>query len=548
MEQRELSGLIDHVRTRRLSRRSFIQMMMAVGLSAPMANQLLGAAGVAMAQTRSGYTPTRRGGGGTLKVLWWQAPTLLNPHFATGTKDSDGSRIFYEPLASWDPNGNLVAVLGAELPSLENGGLAEDGRSVTWRLKQGVKWHDGMPFTADDVVFNWEYSRNPATAAVTSGTYKDIQVEKVDQHTVRVLFAAPQPFWADAFVGPNGMIIPKHLFEQYTGERSREAPANLRPVGTGPYTFKDFKAGDMIVGEINAAYHQSNRPYFDAIELKGGGDAVPAARAVLQTGEYDYAWNMQVEDEVLKRLETGGKGTIVITPGGSIEHIQLNSTDPWVEVDGERSSITTSHPTLGDPAVREALALLVDRDSVGKYIYGRTGSATANYINNPELFRSNGVTFEFNIEKAIAILEQAGWKEGADGIRVKDGKQLKYVFQTSINQPRQKTQAIVKRACEKAGIGIEVKAVTASFFSLRTLPIRTPIRTSTRTCRCTVPVRPDRTRAYGCSLSCPPRLPARRTSGRAVILPAGGIRNSTISTALRRPHSTRLSAQRCTSK
>jgi hypothetical protein len=165
-------------------------------------------------------------------------------------------------------------VLAAQLPTLDNGGLAEDGRSVTWTLKQSVTWHDGAPFTADDVVFNWEYSRNPATAAVTSGTYKDIQVEKVDQHTVRVLFAAPQPFWADAFVGPNGQIIPKHLFEQYAGEKSREAPTNLRPVGTGPYKFRDFKSGDMITGEINTAYHQPNRPYFDAIELKGG-DIIP---------------------------------------------------------------------------------------------------------------------------------------------------------------------------------------------------------------------------------------------------------------------------------
>jgi peptide/nickel transport system substrate-binding protein len=137
--------------------------MLAVGLSAPMANQLLASCGVALAQTKSSYAPTRRGGGGTLKALWWQAPTLLNPHFATGTKDSDGSRIFYEPLASWDSNGNLVAVLAAQLPTLENGGLAEDGRSVTWTLKQSVTWHDGAPFTADDVVFNWEYSRNPAT-------------------------------------------------------------------------------------------------------------------------------------------------------------------------------------------------------------------------------------------------------------------------------------------------------------------------------------------------------------------------------------------------
>ena len=155
---------------------------------------------------------------------------------------------------------------------------------------------------------------------------------------------------------------------------------------------------------------------------------------------------------MLRRLEEAGKGRIIIYPGGSVEQIQLNSTDPWTTVDGERSSIKTSHPSLGDPAVREALALLVDRDSVGKYIYGRTGTATSNYVNNPEQFRSKNTTREFSIDKAVNILEKAGWRMGTDGIRAKDGKQLKYVFQTSINQPRKKTQAIAKKACEKAGI------------------------------------------------------------------------------------------------
>ena len=213
MEERELRHLINGVRTGRLSRRGFVRRMLAVGLTAPMANQLLSLGGVAMAQTKSDYAPTKRGGGGALKVLWWQAPTLLNPHFATGTKDQDGSRIFYEPLASWDPDGNLVPVLAAELPTLDNGGLGEDGKSVTWKLKQGVTWHDGKPFTADDALFTWQYASNPATAAVTSGSYKYVKVEKVDQYTVRVLFDKPQPFWADSFVATAGMIIPKHLFE-----------------------------------------------------------------------------------------------------------------------------------------------------------------------------------------------------------------------------------------------------------------------------------------------------------------------------------------------
>src|SRR5689334_6694453 len=200
MDERELRGLVEQVRVGTLSRRRFVQMMVGLGLTAPLASQMLASAGVAHAQTtRGAYAPTKRGGGGALKVLWWQGPTLLNPHFAVGTKDQDGSRVFYEPLAAWDPDGNLVPILAAEIPSRDNGGLAADGKSVTRKLKRDVKWHDGQPFTADDVVFNWEYAADPATAAVTSGSYTTVKVEKIDSHTVKVLFEKPTPFWATAF-------------------------------------------------------------------------------------------------------------------------------------------------------------------------------------------------------------------------------------------------------------------------------------------------------------------------------------------------------------
>jgi peptide/nickel transport system substrate-binding protein len=464
MNEHDLRGLIEDVRHSKLSRRAFTRTMIGLGLTAPLATQMLAYSGVAVAAEPFAYKPTKAGGGGALKVLWWQAPTLLNPHFATGTKDQDASRIFYEPLAGWDPDGNLVPVLAAQIPTVENGGLAEDGSSVTWKLKQGVKWHDGQPFTADDCVFNWEYSSDSATAAVTIGTYKDIKVSKVDDHTIRVDFPKPSPFWADAFVGAFGMIIPKHVFDPYKGAKSREAPANVAPVGTGPYLFVDFKPGDVVHGKLNPNYHMANRPYFDTIEMKGGGDAVSAARAVLQTGEYDFAWNMQVEDEILKRLEASGKGSVVILPAGSIEHIQLNNTDPWTEVDGERSSIKTKHPYLSDPAVRNAFNLLVDRGSVHKFIYGRTGDDSANFVVAPDKFASKNTSYEFNVDKAIKLLDDAGWKPGADGVREKNGVKLHAVYQTSINAPRQKTQEIVKQACQKAGISIEIKSVTASVF------------------------------------------------------------------------------------
>jgi peptide/nickel transport system substrate-binding protein len=464
MQEQQIRELIEDVRHGRLSRRGFIGQMVAVGLTAPMASMLLMHSGIAQAQTASTYKPTKRGGGGTLKVLWWQGATLLQPHFANGTKDQEGSRIFYEPLAGWDNDGNLVPVLAAEIPSRENGGLSADGKSVTWKLKKGVTWHDGQPFTADDCVFTWEYAKEPTTAAVTARIYQDVTVQKLDSHTIRVTYPKPTPFWATAFVAAEGMVIPKHVFGPYIGAKSREAPGNLKPVGTGPYKFVDFKPGDMVRGEINTSYHLPNRPFFDAIEMKGGGDATSAARAVLQTGEFDYAWNLQVEDEVLKRMESGGKGRAVVVPSGDVEFIQLNVTDPWTEVDGERASIKSKHFAFSDPAVRQAMALLADRKGMQDFIYGRTGFATSNFLNAPTKFRSPNTKFEFNIDKANQILDAAGWKRGADGNREKDGKKMKFVYQTSINATRQKEQAIVKQACQKAGIDLELKSVAASVF------------------------------------------------------------------------------------
>src|SRR5260370_876523 len=166
--------------------------------------------------------PTNWGGDGQRQVLGGRAPTLLTTHSAPGPKHQTGPHIFYEPLASYDPEGNLFPVLAAEVPSVQNGGVSKDGRSVTWKLKKGVTWHDGKPFTSADVVFNWEFVKDPKTAARTIGSYTDIdKIDVLDSHTVRLVFKKPVPFWANAFCGVNGMIIPKHLFEPYMGEKPR---------------------------------------------------------------------------------------------------------------------------------------------------------------------------------------------------------------------------------------------------------------------------------------------------------------------------------------
>jgi peptide/nickel transport system substrate-binding protein len=477
MDEPALRELIEEVRRGRLTRRSFVEAMLALGLTAPLAAQMLGSAGMAAAQPREpGFVPVARGGGGDLKILMWDAPTLLHPHFGRGLRDFTASRIFYEPLAAPAADGTFVPVLAEEIPSVKNGGVTRDGLSVVWKLKRNVVWHDGAPFTADDVVFNWEFASDSATAASSGAAYREIaRIDKLDSHSVKVVFRKPQPFWPVVFTGDG--LIPRHVFGSLKGASAREGIGMMKPVGTGPYRLVEFRPGDLIRAELNPSYHVPNRPFFDRLEIKCGGDAVGATRAVLQTGEYDFAYYVLVEEEVLKRIEQGGKGRVLAIPSSGVSHIQCNQSDPWREVDGERSSLKAPHPFLTEPAVRLALGLLVDRASIQEHLVGRTGQTTPNFLNAPERFRSRNTSWEFNVDKANAVLDQAGWARAADGIRAKDGKRLRMLFQAAANSTVQKVQAVVKQAAARAGIEIEVKAIPASvFFSADVSNLDTNVR------------------------------------------------------------------------
>lgn len=418
------------------------------------------------AQSNAAPAATGRGAGDTLRLLWWQAPTILNPHLATGGKDTDASRVTYEPLASFNADGELVPFLAAEIPSLENGGVAADGKSVTWKLKADVKWSDGEPFTADDVKFTFDYIADPATGATSGSSYSNVaSVEVIDATTVKVNFKDVTPVWARPFVGANGPIIPQHIFQDYIGAKSSEAPANLKPVGTGAYQVVEFKPGDIIIFEPNPNFREADKPYFSRVELKGGGDATSAARAVLQTGDADYAWNLQVEAQVLQQLAAEGKGTLLLNPGGNAERIELNRADPNQEVDGERASVNTPHPFFSDLKVRQAFSLAVDRQTIVDQLYGPAGQVTSNAVVAPPNVVSANTSFEFNLEKAAALLDEAGWQDSdGDGVREKEGVKLQILFQSSVNPVRQKTQEIIKQALESIGFGVELKSVDSTVF------------------------------------------------------------------------------------
>jgi peptide/nickel transport system substrate-binding protein len=319
-----------------------------------------------------------RGQGGTLRLLFWQAPTIINPHLSIGTKDLSASRIVYEPLASFDKDGRLIPLLASEIPSRENGGVPADGRSVTWKLKQGIKWADGAPFTADDVRFTFQYASNPAVGTTTSATYdvvRDVQV--IDDHAVTVHFKGPNPAWALPFVGVNGMIIPRHLFQDYNGANAQESPNNLLAVGTGAFRVRAFEEEDiLIIGDDavstikityqpNPHFREPDKPFFGTVELRGGGDALTAAVAVLKEGTIDYGYNLQVAIDTLEELEGHGKGKLLAPASAWVERIMINFTDPNRETpDDERSSLEFAHPFFSDKRVRQALSLAVDRAAI----------------------------------------------------------------------------------------------------------------------------------------------------------------------------------------
>ena len=272
----------------------------------------------------------KRGSDGQLNLLYWQAPSTMNPNLSGGTKELEASSVVLEPLGRYDENGNLLPWLAVEIPTVENGGVAKDLTSITWKIKKGIKWSDGSALTADDAVFTYEYCTNPDTGCTATNYYKDIQsVKALDSNTVKITFTVAKPFPYATFVGYNSPILQKAQFDGCQGAKAQECnEQNFYPIGTGPFKVVDFKPNDVIVFEANPNYRDASKPAFGKLVFKGGGDATSAARAVLETGEMDYAWNLQVEPEILSKMAQAGKGTVVSAFGTAVERLMVNFTNP----------------------------------------------------------------------------------------------------------------------------------------------------------------------------------------------------------------------------
>ncbi len=426
---------------------------------------LSGLAGMAMADAHEG----ERGRDGNVNIIYWQAVSIMNPYLSGGTKDVEAGSLVLEPLARFDPDGNIIPWLVEEVPTVDNGGVAEDLTSITWNITPGILWSDGTPFTSADVVFTWEYCTAEGGGCAQGAKFDAVEsVEAIDDLTVQVNFSGPTPYPYTAFSGAESPVIQAAQFAECLGPRAPECTdANFMPVGTGPFVVTDFRVNDVVQLEANDNFRVEGQPAFQTVTFKGGGDATAAGRAVMETGEYDYAWNLQLAPDVIAAMAEGGLGTPVSAFGTLVERIEMNLTDPSPDLEeGVRSTVAAPHPFLSDVRVREALSISIDRDLLVEIGYGQAGRPTCNLVPAPAIYASeNTACLTQDLDRANALLDEAGFAMGGDGVRVNDdGLRLSLLFQTSTNAVRQDFQAIIKENWASIGVETELRNIDAGVF------------------------------------------------------------------------------------
>lgn len=408
----------------------------------------------------------QRGSSGNVNVLYWQAPSILNPYLSGGTKDIESASLILEPLIKFNQNGEMIPALVESVPTVANGGFAADFKTITYKLRAGLRWSDGSPVTSSDVVFSYEYCTGIKGCA-RANTFTPVdKVVAVDALTTRITFKAAKPYPYDVFGGSTTPIIQRAQFKDCLGDKAPTCTKeNFNPVGTGPFMVKEFRPNDVIQMVANPNYRDPAKPAFATLTLKGGGDAAAAGRAVMETGEFDYAWNLQLAPDVLARMARGGKGKTVVAFGTLVERIEMNLTDPAAKHGDLRSTTKFPHPFLTDVRVRKALSMAIDRATLVEIGYGSAGRPTCNLVPGPPAFASSNTDcIKQDMAGAKALLEQAGWRVGADGVRAKDGMKLELNYLTSTNAVRQNFQALIKQWWTELGVKTELRNVSASVF------------------------------------------------------------------------------------
>lgn len=369
---------------------------------------------------------------GQIIIAFTGEPTVFNPHKAHIEVDEAVHSALFDPLFEIDEKGEYHPVLAEVVPTIANGGISEDGLNWKIKLRDGVKWHDGKPFTAEDVKFNIELLLNPNFASWRQTGHelvRELTVVSPTEITFR-LERSYAPYIAILATTP---IIPKHAFDGVAN--LNDAPFNQKPIGTGPFKWKNRIAGDHVELEANTEYFLEG-PHLKTAIFKYIPD-MTVFYTQFKTGDYDLVGIQYLLPDVYAEAQTLPGKKVELVGNGYVESLSLNM----------------QRPQFKDPKVREALYLAVDKASIIEALYYDTMRPTESFMPQESFYYNPDLPkHEFNVDKANQILDEAGWAKGADGIRAKDGVRLAFTNSTTAgNQLREQTQQFLQQTFKDIG-------------------------------------------------------------------------------------------------
>ena len=406
--------------------------------------------------------------GGTLVMGYYQEPELLNPLLATQTVSGIASDFLSRGLLKSDPDGNYITDLAKEVPTVQNGGVSDDGLTITYKLRENIVWSDDDPLDCEDVKFTWETRMHPESGAVSTAGYQDMEsVTCPDPLTVVVKYKV---FYAP-YLTLFGDILPSHIGLDPATMTEWEFNRNFEPV-LGPFKIEEWVSGDHMTIVRNEKYEYwatEGKPYLDAIVLRWI-ESREVGKQLIQTGELDFVWDLIEAD--LPAAQTWEGVVISAPPSTGTERLLLNLADP--ELDAPCVEYLRENPSphwaLGDPKVREAIELGIDKNAINdKLLYGFAKVGTTEL--NLGMGKGDIPESPYDPERAKALLEEAGWTDSdGDGVRecngcpyAEAGKVLRLKIQTtSGNALREQCEQVLLEMMEEIGIQLYIENVPSS--------------------------------------------------------------------------------------
>jgi len=396
-------------------------------------------------------------GGGTVTLILPEEPANLNYFLADAAivrQAADATSM--TGLATINEDGNFVAVLAEDLPTLENGGLSQDYLTVTWKLKPDLKWSDGEPLTSDDIKFTVEVLSTPDSGALVGTTGFDLitSVETPDDQTAVLTYSSPYPGYIDQFAYG---LFPRHA----TGE-----PAdmlnwewNRSPVSAGPFIVSDWASGESITMTRNPYYFEEGKPYLDSLVFRVVPEPAAQTAMMMNSEAQVHLWPGETPEEYNTLLE--GTAAYATVPGIWNMSVDFNLSAPF---DGDPTA-AAPHPILGDLRVRQAIASAIDYDTLIKDVTDGITSPSTNPFAYGWYQCDLPRPFPYDVEKANQLLDEAGWVMGDDGIRVaqgamyaKDGTRLALELQGyTAFDPLQRTEEFIVENLKAVGVEARIQ-------------------------------------------------------------------------------------------